>query len=291
MREIDAMEDSLVPLDKQAAGIRERIAGFEACYHEADAEAREIVQAIGAECCPEPSQERPPQRLAELERCREMLSRWCQGPVKESTELPVGHFSADELLTFAGDVTPLKVWQVQRIVDKITEALDPSRPYHWMKLNVGDYGEPGAREAGAHYANDSAFLEQTRETIIHDTVDGQPACISLAMAIDLLMPCHWDFVGSVATLLKAIGGDLHPKTPYTCCARNLRLSPLCDRLAVIAATLKAFWHNSGAVDGTDPDVLASLGSTTAVKRWLAASLDKTIRLQLEASADMWLDFG
>ncbi len=291
MREIDAMEDELASLDEPVRAIRERISGFEACYHEADVEAILIAEAIGAGCPPTESEGRPPTRLKELELCRDMLLRWAQEPEKRGVEFDVGGLSADDLLDSIGGAAPLKVWQVQRIVDKITEALDPSQPYHWMKLDLGDYGEPGARIAGEHYTDDSAFLQRTRETLIHDTVDSRPAEISLAMAIDLLMPCHWDFVGSVALLLKAIGGDLRPPKPYTCCGRNLRLSPLYERLGDISRALKAFWKGGGAVQEADRDILASLGSISPGKRWLAASLDKTIRLQLEAPPDYWFDLG
>jgi len=291
MREIDAMEDELAPLDEPAKGIRERISGFEACYHEADVEAMLIVEAIGAGRPPTETEGRPPQRLEELERCRDMLSRWAQEPERRGVEFDVGGLSADDLLGSIGDATPLKVWQVQRIVDKVTEALDPSQPYHWIKLDLGDYGEPGERAAGEHYASDAAFLQRTREALIHDTVDGRPAEMSLAMAIDLLMPCHWDFVGSVAILLKAIGGDLHPPKPYTCCGRNLRLSPLYDRLGDISRALGAFWKGGGAAREADREIPMSLGSVSPKKRWLAGSLDKTIRLQLEAPPDVWLDLG
>jgi hypothetical protein len=160
-----------------------------------------------------------------------------------------------------------------------------------MALDMGDYGEPGANPAGEHYKDDATFLEQTRQTIIHDIVDGRKARITLAMAVDLLMPCHWDFVGALVIILRAIGGDLHPEQPFTCCARNLNLSPLCDRTRTISNTLGAFWRNEKPAEDTDPDVLASLGRATPVKRWLAASLDKTIRLQLEASSDFWLTFS
>ncbi len=291
MREIDAMEDALGPLDDQIRQIRERIAGFEACYHEADTEAMFIVAAIGVGRLGEESGERPPQRKGELEAAREVLAAWCQEPERRGSGLGVGAYRADELRDFLGEATPLKTWQVQRVVDKITEALDPSQPYHWMKLNLGDYGEPDARIAGEHYVSDAAFLERTRETMIRDTVDGRPAEISLAMAIDLLMPCHWDFAGSVATLLKAIGGDLHPTTPYTCCARNLRLSPLYNRLSDISTALSAFWRGEEAASKLDREILESLGAISPEKRWLAASLDKTIRLQLEAPPDVWMDLG
>jgi len=194
-------------------------------------------------------------------------------------DLDVGGVSADDLARFIGEPSDLKVWQVRRIVDKVSEALDPRQPYHWMALDCGDYGEPGARGAGEHYRDDIAFLRQTKDTVIHDTVDGREAEISLALAIDLLMPCHWDFVGSLVTILRAVGGDLHPARPYACCSRNIRLSPLCARLGAISNTLKAFWKDEGGRE-TDSEVLASLGARNPAKRWLAASLDKTIRLQL-----------
>ena len=286
--EIDKMEDSIAPLDEETTKIRQLITGFELCYHEADKEAEYIAQAIGAGHCPERSNERPPQRKKELENSRQILSSWCENPSVSGLELDVGGISADELLSSIGPPTPLKVWQVERIIDKIIEALDHSRPYHNMVLDLGDYGEPGANPVGEYYKDNQAFLQQTAETIIHDTVDGRKAKISLAMAIDMLEPCNWDFVGSVVTILKAIGGDLNPARPYACHQRNIELSPLRDRLRIISNTLGIFWKPGEKASEIENDVLASLGALTPVKRWLAASFDKTIRLQLEASSDFWL---
>ena len=160
-----------------------------------------------------------------------------------------------------------------------------------MVLDLGDYGEPGARPLGDHYKDAAEFLEQTKETIIHDTVDGLKAKMSLAMAIDMLEPCNWDFVGSIVTLLKAIGGELHPERPYVCHQRNLKLSPLCDRVRAISNTLGAFWKEEDSTEGVDANLLTVLGAMTPEKRWLAASLDKAIRLQLGATADLWLTFS
>ncbi|MDT8303060.1 MAG: hypothetical protein RQ760_16385 [Sedimentisphaerales bacterium] len=79
--------------------------------------------------------------------------------------------------------------------------------------------------------------------------------------------------------------------PYACHQRNVELSPLLDRLRTISNTLGVFWKPEEKTSEIDNDVLASLGEATPVKRWLAASLDKTIRLQLEASPDFWLTFS
>ncbi|MBC8471638.1 MAG: hypothetical protein H8D56_19420 [Planctomycetes bacterium] len=289
--EIDKMEDSIGPLDDDTAKIRQLISGFELCYHEADKEAEYIAKAIGAGRCPERSNERPSQRKKELENYKQILSSWCENPAITEIDLDVGDISADELVSFIGPPSPLKVWQVERVVDKINEALDPSRPYHNMALDLGHYGEPGANPVGEHYKDSLDFVKKTVETIIHDTIDGHEAKISLAMAIDMLEPCNWDFVGSVVTILKAIGGDLHPDRPYACHQRNVKLSPLRDRLRTISNTLGAFWKPEEKAKNIDEDVLTFLGELTPVKRWLAASLDKTIRLHLEASSDFWLTFS
>ena len=291
MRAIDRIEDGISPLDKHTAQIRNLITRFEACYHEADKEAERIVKAIGAGRCPKESHARPPKRKKELQNSHRILSHWCQAPGASALNLRVAGIAAKELLAFIGQAAPLKVWQVQRLVDKIGAALDSSRPYHYLVLDVGDYGEPGAAPAGEHYKDNATFLEQTRKTFIQDTVEGRQTRISLAMAIDLLMPCHWDFVGGLVTILKAIGGNLHPQRPYTCCARNLQMSPLCDRLRTISGTLGAYRGSEKPTEKSDPRITASLGAATPAKRWLAASLDKTIRLQLQSTCDFWLRFA
>jgi len=283
---IDAMEDAIAPLDEQATRIRQVMTGFEACYHEADKEAEFIIGAIGAGHCPQRSNERPAQRKRDLENARDILAAWCAKPSRKSVDREIGGVRANELLGFIGEPNPLKLWQVARILDKVRSALEPDRPYQNLVLGVGEYGEPGECTAEAHYQNDLPLLRRTRETMIHDTADGKPSRVSLAYAIDLLMPCGWDFSGSLATILKAIGGDLHPTRPLACCARNIRLSPLYDRLTTISNTLNAFWKGRTAGRDTDPHILASLGTPTLAKRWLAASLDKTIRLHLTLPFNM-----
>lgn len=283
---INAMADHIAPVDEQATAIRGLITRFELCYHEADKEAEYIIKSIAAGHCLEQSKERPPQRKKQLQNCFDMLSRWCEDSAVQGMEPDLDGVPADELLAFIGEPSPLKVWQVARIVDRVGEALDPERPYHQMALDIGDYGEPGEHPAGEYYEDNPDYLNQTKKTIIHDTVDGRSSKISLAMAIDLLMPCHWDFAGSVVTILKAIGGDLHPERPYACCARNISLSPLCERMRTISNTLGAFWKSQETTEVLDRDLLASLGEVTPLKRWLAASLDKTIRLHLNTPFEM-----
>jgi hypothetical protein len=288
---IDKMIEAIEPLDEQTTKIRGLIRGFESCYHEIDKEAERIVKAIGSGRCPKETNERPPQRKKELEDCYRILSQWCEDTTVKDIDSEFGGISAEKLLSYIGEASSLKVWQVERIVDKVRSALEPNRPYHMMVFDLGDYGEPGAHPVGEHYKDVAEFLEQTKEIIIHDTIDSQEAKMSLAMAIDMLAPCNWDFIGGIVTLLKAIGGELHPERPYVCHSRNLKLSPLCERLRTISNTLGVFWKKGETEKPIDSNILTFLGESTPIKRWLAASLDTTIRLQLEDPSDFWLGFS
>jgi hypothetical protein len=283
---IDAMEDAIAPLGEQTTSIRQLITRFELCYRAADEEAERIAHAISTGVVPVESNERAPERKAELENSHRILSQWCENQNVENMNLDVGGISAETLAGFIGEPSPLNIWQVQRIVEKIGEALDPNQHYYRMALDVGDYGEPGTGSVGEHYKDNADFLEKTRKTAIRDTLDGRKSKVSLAMAVDLLEPCHWDFVGALVAILKAIGGNLQPVPAFACCARNVKLSPLCDRVGIISNTLAVFWKGENQGEEIDRGLLAALGEPTPLKRWLAASLDKTIRLQLNLPFDM-----
>jgi len=66
---IDAMEDSISPLDDDAVSIRRLITCFESCYHEADRQAELIIKAIGTGRPQAESAGRPPGRKRDLQNC------------------------------------------------------------------------------------------------------------------------------------------------------------------------------------------------------------------------------
>jgi hypothetical protein len=191
----------------------------------------------------------------------------------------VGAIGADELVGCLGEPTGLKIWQVQRIVNKVSEALDPSCCYHNMALDIDGYGQPIEIKAEVHYKDHLDFLNQTTAAMINYTLDGEKSQMSLAMAIDLFRPCNWNFVGNLVIILKAIAGDLHPDEVFAPCSLNAKLTPLRNRLRIISNTLNAFCESGEKRKDIDGDILALLGAKTDQKHWLAASLDKTIRLQ------------
>jgi hypothetical protein len=94
------------------------------------------------------------------------------------------------------------------------------------------------------------------------------------------MPCHWNFGQNLETVLGAIGGNVNFETPYMACARNIKLSPIRHRMKAVCRTLQAYYGDRLSDEDVDQELLRSLGEATAAKKWLAASLDKTIRLQM-----------
>jgi len=277
---IDALEDSITPFDETIVNIRALITAFSSCYHEADKEAERIIRAIGSGEPPVDEKERPPQRKRELQNSLDILLAWCEGESARCSALDVGGIRADELVAYLGEPSPLKIWQAQRLIDKIRQALDYSCSYHNMALDIDGNGQPIEIKAEEHYKDHLDFLNQTTAAIIDCTLDGEKCeWMSLALGIDLFRPCNWNYVGNLVIILKAIAGDLCADKPFAPCCMNRKLTPLRDRLRVISHTLKSFCEGREGDKDADADIPALLGPKTDQKHWLAASLDKTIRLQ------------
>ncbi len=192
------------------------------------------------------------------------------------------------LLAPLGERTPLKRWQVERVVEKIRASVgwpDPTSEYAWLLLGDPEYASGTRPECPEVYRENEDLWRATVETTLLDTVDGERAELSLALAIDMLMPCHWRFDENVRLVLAAIGGDLAPSSAFAACARNLRLVPNRQQLELACVTLRAFCGDSAPHEG-DETLMAALGESTPARQWLVASLEKTIRLQLDPPADV-----
>jgi len=291
MLEIDRIEDDIAPLPLNVSKIRELISTFEMCHHKAERWVENIIEAIGVGRTTKGLGTRPHGQTHPAERTWQnacaALDAWCEGCPAASVDLLIGTVPASRLLDSLGSRTPLKEWQVRRVIDRIRELIGWPRSEHDTSIQYAPVLEYGIGYESAHrtecpecYRDHADFWRQTAETIIHDTEDGKPAEMPLAIAIDMLWPCNWNFVRNLEIVLGAVGGDLNPTSPLALCARNVRLSPTCDRMKPVLNTLRVFYTDSRPHFETDREVLSRLGEPTDVKRWLAASLDKTIRLQL-----------
>ncbi len=291
------MEDQIAPIDPNTSRIRELISGLELCHHKADRWVYNIIEAIGAGETEKGlgtrslGQQHPAETV--WQNACAALSAWCAGCPSTEIDLSVDTVPASQLLACLGERSPLKEWQVQRVIEKIRSAIhwpqssdDPTAQYAWLLLGGGEYELAYRDECPEHYKEHEEFWLQTLRTIIHDSENGDEADLSLGLAIDMLMPCHWRFVENLRIVLGAIGGKLNPEEPFAACGRNITLVPIRRRMKMVSSTLKVFCDDSESSQEVDEDLLALLEGPTEAKKWLAASLDKTIRLQLNPPADL-----
>ncbi len=286
--QIDAMEDELAPLSPGIEAARELISSIELCHHKARRWVGNAIEAIGAGQTAKGLGTRDPGHLHDAEKVWEAvcdcLSSWCAGQPAESFEETAGPVSVADL----GPRTPLKEWQVQRVIEKIRSLIhwppstdDPSAGYTWIIFSDGTNGSTYRSECPKRFAEHEEFWQATVRTVIRDTHNGNDAPISLGLAIDMLWPCHWAFVSNLHVVLGAIGGGLDPDRPFAACGRNIRLLPDRKYSELISRTLQKFCGAPVPISDADPAVLELLGTKTPEKQWLAASLEKTIRLQLD----------
>lgn len=295
--DIDRMEDRIASLDPDISKIRELISTLELCHHKADRWVKNISEAIGAGKTQKglgtrlPGLQHPTEKI--WQNACAALQAWSAGCPSSKVDLDIDNIPASQFLDGLGERSPLKEWQVQRVIEKIRSAIhwpqpvdDPTSQYVWILLSGGEYEAFYRNDCPQHYKEHEEFWLETVKTIIHDTEREKKAELSLGLAIDMLMPCHWAFVSNLQLVLEAIGGKLDPEKPFAACGRNINLLPIRKRMETISRTLRAFYSDKQIDKEVDGEILAQLGEPTETKIWLAASLDKTIRLQLDPPAEL-----
>jgi hypothetical protein len=286
------MEDWLGAISPGADAIRELISSLELCHHKARRWVHNIILAIGTGETAKGLGTRDPGCLHDAEKVWQTvcdaLSSWCAGQAPSSFEDTVGTVPIAGLVTRISARTPLKEWQVQRVIERARSLIhwppptdDPAAGFTWLLFSEGTDGSSFRDRCPQRFAEHEELWRATICTIIRDTHDGREAPISLGLAIDMLWPCHWDFLANLQIVLGAIGGDLDPHRPFAACGRNIGRLPDRDHFQRISRTLQSYAGATPAIGDPALQVLELLGPPTPEKQWLAASLDKTIRLQLD----------
>jgi len=274
--EIDAMEDRIAPIGADLSGVRELISSLELCHHKAERWIYNAIEAIGAGESHKglgtrlPGQHHPAETV--WQNACAALSAWCAGCASAKVDVSVGGTPASQLLACLGERSPLKEWQVQRVIEKIRSSIhwpqplhDPAAQYTWILLSGGEYEAFYRDDCPEHYEEHEEFWLTTVRTVIRDTADGDEAHLSLGLAIDMLWPCHWRFVENLRIVLEAFGGRLEPETPFAACGRNIGLSPLRPRMQVVSNTLRAFSDAPESYGAVDRELLSLLGEPTDAK--------------------------
>ncbi|MEX0320527.1 MAG: hypothetical protein AB3N63_00055 [Puniceicoccaceae bacterium] len=280
---INQLEERISPISPDVEKIRELIGTLEMCHHKAERWVENIIEAIATGKTEKGMGSRPAGQVHPVEEVSKKaigaLSAWVAGSEAEAIELEIGEIPASRLLECLGERTVLNEWQVMRVVEKIrswtdlpSSLRDPSTQYVWLV-----YGTDGCPD---QYKEHEEFWHQTVQTTPFPDLkglNGEP--FSLGLAIDLLWTCHWKFVENLQIVLEVIGGTYSGYPPFAACAWNIQLSPIRPRMKIISNTLRAYCGNPQEALEIDKGVLARLGELSDEKKWLATSLDKTIRLQ------------
>ena len=165
-----------------------------------------------------------------------------------------------------GERSRLKEWQVQRVIEKIRSLIhwphsrdDPAAQYVWILLSGGEHESLYPSCCPEHYKEHEGFWLETVRTIIHDTENGNEAELSLGLAIEMLWPCHWNFVQNLQIVLEAIGGKLSPQKLFAACGRNVSLLPIRGRMQTVSNTLRIFCGDSESNKEVDSDTSCGRG--------------------------------
>lgn len=268
IRRIDAMADDLGDLPQEAIHIRRLINMLEICHHKALRRIELIVQAIGqgrTEKGPGEGSGRLRSAQIQWKRNADILESWADRVPSERLASQLRDIEEDVLDFYdrLGLHTPLKVWQVRRLVERIRTHVDLDAAYDPIE------------------EDECEFARKTCNTLLVTAEPpGAHVHFTLAEAINHCVPCNWHFDNNLRLVLSTIGGKGDDSYIFAAHACNLRFSPLRDEMREIACVLDAFAYGK-PIHGDASWVVGALGPDSAVKRWLAACLSKTIRSQMD----------
>ena len=169
IEDIDRIEDDISPITSNVLKIRELISSLELCHHKAERWVCNIIEAIGAGETTKGLGTRPPRRQHPSEivwqSACDALSKWCAGWPCEEVDLTIDTIPASGLLACLGEPSPLKEWQVKRVIEKVSSLIpwaqsgdDQAGQYVWLLLSGDEYEVAYLNECPEHYKGNGRFL-------------------------------------------------------------------------------------------------------------------------------------
>jgi hypothetical protein len=286
---IDRIEDQLDPEEReQAPEIRRLITRFEVCHWNSDRWLERIVQAIGKERVP-PTSGRPRTQhpLVQMLICmRSVLARWVARVATPIPQCMVLDKTGAEVFHRLGTWTPFKAWVAQRLLDALEHHLHanallpaserpPTRSYP-VDLDLD------SPSADPYFPDSLEWLAEARSRKLKTKkeIGDQVQEHSLATLISSPNACNEFYFQFVFALFEYLDdADNERVLPFPFCGN---ISP--DRHRQYYRAINAFRAYLGqSPEGPlllDDRVLSQLGEPNPTKRWLVASLEKTLRKQL-----------
>lgn len=297
--ELDRIEVMLSPLAEHVRQTRALIGGIEMCHHKAERWVERIIDAIGSGQSggglgSRPQGQRHPIETSWAAVC-EALAAWREGQASHGADHIASSNRFTKTTSALGVPSKLKRWQVGRVEHRVRSYIGWPENDHYPFMVEPLIADLSTAVCPTEYKDDEGFWRETVDTILHERSENlgkegfianegylESADISLAIAIDMLWPCNWNFEVNLYTVLEAIGGQSALRRSFAACARNIRRSPVLCQMEELCHTLDAYGVNEER--GEISSVLQRLGVVTPERKWLTDSLAKTIRLQLHINA-------
>ena len=270
--EINRIEKELGNIDENFTKIRELITRLEMCHHKSKRHVDLIIQAIGTEKPHRfPSKECYDTLSADQERWKaigEILGAWLE-KIPEDEAIQKFPDYTDDIYDFynrLGDHNELKNWQVEHLKKRVHGHVYEDVEYRYLS---------GIAEA------DNDFLEQTsKQKVQMALIPGADTEFTLDAAIDNAVPCNWNFETNLRLILSTIGGKEDRSGVLAAHAANIEFNPLKIEMIPLVNALDEYVQNN-PVSSSNRQIFSTLGERNPVKSWLAASLSKTIKVQLK----------
>ncbi len=297
--ELDRIEVALGPLAENVRQTRALIGGIEMCHHKTERWVERIIDAIGSGQSggglgSRSQGQRHPIETSWAAAC-EALAAWRKGQTSHEEDRVARSNRFMKITSALGVPSELKLWQVSRVEHRVRSHIGWPENDQYPFMVEPLIADLVTAVCPTEYKDDEGFWRETVDTILHEQSENlnkegfiakegylESADISLAIAIDMLWPCNWNFEVNLCTVLEAIGGRSVLRRPYAACARNIRRAPVLYQMEGLCLTLDTYGVNEER--GELPSVHQRLGAVTPERKWLTDSLAKTIRMQLHISA-------
>jgi hypothetical protein len=286
---IDALEKRLRTEEhNQALKIRRLITSFEACHHNSLRWAERIAQAIAEGVIPPTSGRKRsahPVSIAHLN-LREFLINIADDDMEEHHHGEIPGIDTKSVVESFRNLPQRKRWLITLILDNLEKHLydaglipamrtEDNRMFAGANLDVEK-----EEEASVYFLGYAVYYRYYKDMVIRMVDDMHPSekerWVPLLLAVQFANPCSVNYFQFVSVLLDMLGGKEDLEFPFPFCGHYSKSQYLAIRKTIRA--YQSFLARDG--DTGDAGLFGRLDDEDLSRRWLAASFEKTLRLQL-----------
>jgi len=284
--EIDRLEDALKFQNTEEREkiyvIRQAITGFEFCHHKALHRLYMLIRSIGRlEYHNKKSSKEEKINNDDVKQwmnAYKILEAWINNDMHSVQNISFFEMTALDLVSHLGVHSPLKEWQVNRLLEKMF--------YEFLNFDEHE-GEYRYFEGGEQkFQENNEELEFYRQTVnvkLDDLSNDLLGAMNLGKLIDLQFLCNWNYKLNLLSILQVINGRIDSSKNIVICSLLFDKHPDFNEFLCVKKSLRAYWdedyrntlslQNCGTVDSI---IRQELGVKNSIKIWLVRSLEKTL---------------